>query len=106
MNILLEIQKIEDLVIDCTVPPFTPVLRQKLHLVADQFEAELKAHARLKAAHLKLHKAQVKIVKANAKLVAENKQLKKAVAQKQLKPFQPPKGGMISGWSNEPPSEV
>jgi hypothetical protein len=94
MNIVLQLQKLDDLIVEKTRPPVTAVLRNKLNPVLEQAEALLegdKAHAKLKKAH--------------KRVVFENQKLKKALAKKLLKPFQPPKGGMFEAWTQQPDAE-
>src|SRR5947207_14979729 len=69
MNISLHIQELDDLIVKNTVAPAQAVLRNKLHFIRDQLDAEFKTH----------FDREQELSKLNASLIAQNTELVQAV---------------------------
>lgn len=80
MNILTHLQEIDDLIVEHTKPPITPILRNKLAFAIEQAEAHSSAVE-------KQERTLAKQVKTIERLMKENEELKLERSSKQRRPL-------------------
>lgn len=84
VNITLQLQILDDLIVENTLPPVTSRLRNQLHPLREQLEAYIEANERMAVDYAKLKTAHVKLEETHSALKQSHANLERSHLEKKL----------------------